>query len=170
MDIFLLAALGLLSVGGVVLAVLQLPGAWLVLIAAAGYDWHYGWERIGWQWLVGLTVVAALSELLDALAGVLAARRAGASRRASIGALIGGFAGMILFTVPIPVLGTILGGIVGCFVGALGAEMTVRAELGHGTRVAVAAAIGRVLGLAAKTAAAIGIGGAVVCKAVLAMG
>ena len=118
MSIALLIGLAVICVAGVVLAALQLPGTWLILAAALAYDWYGGWTEIGWKWLVGLAVVAVIAEVADSASAVLLARRAGASRRASIGALVGGFAGMFVLSVPLPLVGTIVGGLVGCFVGA----------------------------------------------------
>jgi len=164
-DWLLLGALVLLAVGGIVLAVFQLPGTWLILAGAAAYDWHYGWQRIGWKWLVVLLVLAGLAELLDTLASLIAARKAGASRRAAVGALLGGLIGMIVLSVPVPVIGTVIGGLVGCFVGALIAELTVRNDLAAGARVGVFVTIGRLMGIMAKTAAALAIAGATVLLA-----
>ncbi len=169
MEYVLLIALVILSLVGILLAVLQLPGAWLILAGAVGYDWYFGWERIGWKWLVVLAVLAAAAELIDAVASVVAARRGGASRRAAIGALVGGFAGMILLSIPVPVLGTVIGGLIGCFVGALAAELTRRDDLIAGARVGLFATIGRVIGLVFKTAAAMVIGGATILLAIQGM-
>lgn len=161
----LLISLIALSLSGTALAVLQLPGTWVILISAVGYDWYYGWQRIGWQWLFALGLLAVAAEVVDSLAAVVAARRCGASRRAALGALVGGFAGMLLLSVPVPVIGTVIGGLVGCFVGALGAELTKHNNLAAGARVGLFATIGRVIGLAAKTSAALVIGGATVAMA-----
>jgi uncharacterized protein len=159
-DWLLLGALALFALGGIVLAVFQLPGTWLILASAAAYDWHYGWQRIGWKWLVSLLVIAALAELFDTLASLMAARSAGASRRAAVGALLGGLIGMIVLSVPVPVIGTVIGGLIGCFVGALAGELTVRNDLAAGAKVGVFATIGRLMGIMAKTAAALAIAGA----------
>ena len=162
MDIVSLILLGVVAVAGVLLAVFQLPGTWLILAAAAGYDWYHDWQRIGWPWLVGLLAVAVAAEIADTASSMLAARKAGASRRASFGALIGGFAGMIFLTaaLPIPVVGTIAGGMLGCFLGALIAEMTVRDDLAAGARVGVFATLGRLVGMLVKTGSAFAIAGA----------
>jgi uncharacterized protein len=165
-DWLLLGALVLLAAGGIVLAVFQLPGTWLILASAAVYDWHYAWQRIGWKWLVCLLVLATLAELLDTLASLVAARRAGASRRAAVGALLGGLIGMIVLSIPVPVIGTVVGGFIGCFVGALIGELTVRDDLAAGVKVGVFATLGRLIGLMAKTAAALAIAGATLLLAV----
>ncbi len=169
MEIALLIVLILFTLVGLFLAVLQLPGTWLILACAAGYDWYFGWQRIGWKWLVVLLVLAAAAEAVDSLASMVAAKRAGASRRAAVGALLGGFAGMLLLSVPIPVIGTVLGGLIGCFAGALAAELTKRNDIVAGARVGLFATGGRVIGLVTKTAAAMAIGGATVALAVIAM-
>ena len=95
MDYVILVLFALVAVAGVVLAVFQLPGIWLILAATAGYDWLYDWQRFGWKWLIALGLLAACAEVFDVLAGMAAARRAGASRRAAGGARIGGCRGLI---------------------------------------------------------------------------
>lgn len=169
MELTLLIILILMTLCGILLAVLQLPGTWLILACATGYDWYHGWQRIGWKWLIALLVFATAAEIVDSLASIVAAKRAGASRRAAIGALAGGFAGMLILSVPVPVIGTVIGGLIGCFAGALTAELTKRNDLIAGARVGLFATIGRAIGLAAKTAAALAIGGATIALAVIAM-
>lgn len=164
-DISILLALLLLLLAGTVLAALQLPGTWLILAAAFGYDAYYHWQRLGWVWLVVLAVIAGIAEIIEILSSMLTARKAGASRRAAFGSLVGGFVGMLMFSIPVPVAGTIIGGLLGCFLGALLGEMTVRDDLVAGARVGLFAAVGRLLGLIAKTSAAMIMGGLVVVLA-----
>jgi uncharacterized protein YqgC (DUF456 family) len=175
LNVTLIIALILFAVVGILLAALQLPGTWLILAAAAGYDWYYGFDRIGWKWLAALAAVAVVAEVADSLFAVAFARRAGASKRAAVGALIGGFAGMFVFSLPLPVIGTIAGGVIGCFAGAFLAEVThpqsaeldTADRLSSGARVGVGAAIGRIAGLLVKLAAAFVIAGASVALAIL---
>lgn len=164
-DWLLFAALVLIAGVGLVLSVFQLPGTWLILAAATGYDWYYGFERFTWKWLLVLLVIAGVAEVFDNLAGALVARKAGASRQATIGALVGGFVGMIALTIPVPIIGTILGGIFGCFIGAVVGEMSVRHDYAAGVRVGMSAVFGRVMGLIAKTGAAMVIAGVTVVLA-----
>jgi uncharacterized protein YqgC (DUF456 family) len=163
----LLTLLIILSLVGIALAALQLPGTWLILLAAVGYDALHDWNRIGWKWLAALGVVALVAEALELLASAVVAKKAGASRRAAIGALVGGLAGMLLFSIPVPVIGTIIGGLVGCFVGALAMELTVRGDISTGTKVGIFATLGRIAGMLLKTAAAMTMAGAGVSLAVL---
>jgi len=168
-DYLIFAALLLLSLAGLLLAIFQLPGTWLMIVAATAYDWYYDWTRLTIKWLIALGAIAIAAELFEVLSGALVSRKAGASRKAMIGAVIGGFVGMIVLSVaiPIPVLGTIAGGLIGCFVGAVVGEMSVHSHLGASTRVGLFAVIGRILGLFAKTSAAVVITGATVTLAVM---
>lgn len=160
------AALILFCVCGVVITVFRLPGTWLVVAAAAGYSWHFDWSRPGWQVLVGLVAAAVVGEVLELLMSVVAARKAGAGRRASWCALIGGFVGMFVFTLPLPVLGTILGGLLGCFLGAMIGELSTRRDIAHGARVGLFATVGQILGSVAKTMIAVVMAGTAVVTAV----
>lgn len=170
----LLAGLIVFALAGILLAALQLPGTWVILAAAVGYDWYYGFTRIGWKWLAALGAVAVAAELADSLFAVAFARRAGASRRAAVGALIGGFAGMFLFSLPMPIVGTIAGGVIGCFAGAFLAELThpqtavldPAERMSAGARIGAGAALGRIAGLLVKMAAAFVIAGASVTLAI----
>ncbi|MCK6456641.1 MAG: DUF456 domain-containing protein [Phycisphaerae bacterium] len=168
--IYSLLAIAVLA--GLLLAVLQLPGTWLILAAAVAFDASYGWQRIGVGWLVGLAVVASAAEVFELLSSAAMARRAGAGHRASLGAVIGGFVGMFVFSLPLPIVGTIAGGLIGCFAGACAAQWTAPGEPGDavtrlagGARVGVFAAIGRLFGLIAKTSAAVVMAGTVVALA-----
>ncbi len=113
MDIALLAVLAGICALGMFLAILQLPGTWLILVAAVGYDWTMGWSRIGATWLVAAASIALLAEVLEALSGMILAKRGGASRRAMWYGMFGGLAGAFLLTIPIPLFGTIAGAAIG---------------------------------------------------------
>jgi uncharacterized protein YqgC (DUF456 family) len=165
MEYVLFAVLCLVAFAGILLAALQLPGTWLILAVSAGYDWYHHWRCLGWKWLVALAAAAMVAEAVDLAASFVVARKGGASRRASIGAVIGGMAGMILLSVPVPIIGTIIGGMMGCFVGALAGELSLRDDLAAGAKVGLFATIGRMLGMLAKTSAALVIAGTVLVLA-----
>lgn len=167
MDWLLLVLLLVITITGVVLSAIQLPGNWVLLAAAVGYDAYYHWERLGWKWLVVIGGLAVVGEAAELLASAVAASKAGASRRAGIGALVGGFAGMILFSIPVPILGTIAGGMAGCFLGALVAELTLHDDVVKGAKIGLFATIGRLFGLVAKLAATMAMAGAAVSVAMV---
>jgi len=155
------------TLAGVCLSALQLPGNWLVLAAAIGYDACNHWQPFGAKWLIALGVVALAGEAAEFLSSAVAAKRAGATRRAGLGALAGGLIGMLALSVPVPVIGTILGGMLGCFIGATVAEMTAHDDVSRGVKVGLFATIGRAFGMAAKLAATMAMAGAAISIALL---
>lgn len=164
---FYFVVLVLACLAGVLLAVLQFPGTWLILGAAAGYGWHRDWTVFGWKSLLLLGAMAAAGEIVELAAGMWTARRAGASRRATWYALIGGIGGMLLLSVPIPIIGTVIGGVIGCFGGAAITEISLGNKLSGATRVGTAAAIGRIMGIAGKLSMAIAMAGVTFILAVI---
>ena len=83
----LCAALIVAGLAGTVLPVL--PGTvlvWAGIVLGALID---DFQRVGTTTLVVVTVLAALAWVLDYVAGLLGARKAGASRQALLGAAIG---------------------------------------------------------------------------------
>jgi uncharacterized protein YqgC (DUF456 family) len=155
------------SVIGVLLTALTLPGIWFTLAVAAGLQlWRA--DLFSWWLLLAVFILALVSEVLDLFASAIGARRAGGTRRASIGSLIGAFVGAIAGTplIPIPIVGSILGGAIGAGLGALLLERhggtktwAQSARIGGGAaigrftasmlKIALAAAIGAVLSVVA---------------------
>jgi uncharacterized protein YqgC (DUF456 family) len=127
------------GLAGAVLPVL--PGATLVFAGTALGAWIDGFERVG-GWTVGvLAALALLSWVLDYVAGMLGAKKAGASKQALLGAAIGTVAGLFFGFVGVLVLP---------FVGAAAGEYLARRDHRAAARVGVATGIGLVLALVAK--------------------
>jgi uncharacterized protein YqgC (DUF456 family) len=154
-DWVIIAILLLVSLIGVILTAVRLPGTWLILIAAGVYGWTTEWQRVTVALLLILAGVAVVGELIELFASMVTAKKAGASRQAAWGALLGGFVGMFIFTIPVPIIGTIIGAILGCFCGALIGETMAQRKLSESTRVGYFSALGFVLGMAAKLAIAL---------------
>lgn len=128
-----------------------LPGTWLMIGAAIGYDALVAGDPIGWGTIVGTAVLATIAEVFEFTLATRYTRKYGGSRRAGWGAIFGGIAGAIV-GVPVPVIGSIIGAFVGSFAGALIAEYTRKeATAGTATRVATGALIGRVVAAGMKT-------------------
>lgn len=147
MEILLLVAALLV---GLALIPFGLPGLWVMVGAALIYSFAEP-DRIGIPTLVVLIGLATLAEVLEFLAAGKYARKYGGSRRAGWGAIVGGIVGAIV-GVPVPVIGSVIGAFVGSFAGALVAEMTLGVRVGHATRVAKGALIGRAVATALKVA------------------
>lgn len=141
--VVLLLALFLIPIG--------LPGTWLMLGAAIGYDALVAGDPIGWVTIIATTVLAAIAEVFEFTLSTRYTKKYGGSRRAGWGAIIGGIAGAIV-GVPVPIIGSVIGAFVGSFAGALAAEYSRKeATVGTSTRVAKGALIGRVVAAAMKT-------------------
>jgi len=155
LDILLIILLAAICLLGTLLTVFQLPGIWLVAVAAVAYGWYYDWQRVG-PWAIGaILALLVVAEVVEQVSGMWFARRAGGSRRAAWWGLFGGIAGALLLTISVPLIGTIIGAAVGCFAGALAAELSLQKHAAAGARVGLYTAIGRTLGTVLKIAAAL---------------
>ena len=77
------AALILLGLAGIVLP--ALPGTVLVLAGIVVGAWIDDFTRVGWFAIAIVTVLAVLAWVMEYVAALLGAKRAGASRQAVIG-------------------------------------------------------------------------------------
>lgn len=140
------------SVVGLGLALLQLPGIWLIVVFAIGYAWATGGAHMGIAPVLLLIALAIIAEVVESLAAAGGAGKAGSSKTAMalsvVGAMVGGIA--LTFILPIPIIGTLVGVLLGAFVGAyLGDKMRGRTDE-QAARSGVGAAIGRLVGTLIK--------------------
>jgi uncharacterized protein YqgC (DUF456 family) len=145
----------MLSVAGLALNILGLPGLWLIVLSGIGYAVVTSFLFMGWPGVITLLVLALMGELVEFLAGSAGAKAAGASKRGMAGAVVGGLVGGIVGTplIPIPVLGTIIGAVAGSFIGASVVEYVIlQRTTGHSLRVGYGAAKGRLYGILSKSA------------------
>jgi uncharacterized protein YqgC (DUF456 family) len=136
-----LASAGLIAAGlaGTVLPVL--PGTLLVLGGIFLGAWIDDFTRVGWGILTVVTALAVMAWVLDYVAGLLGAKRAGASGLALVGAAVGTVIGLFMGFV-----GVLFMPLVGATIGDLIARRDQRAAL----RVGVATWLGIMAGLIAK--------------------
>ena len=146
-----LLLLGAVLVGSLLLVPLGLPGTWLMLGAAVGYNALTGTEAIGTLTLVGATLLVIAAEWAEFVLGGRYARKYGGSKRAGWGAILGGIVGAFV-GVPVPIVGPVIGALVGSFAGALAFEYTVAGDHRVATRAATGALVGRVAAIALKVA------------------
>ena len=131
MDIALYVLAALLMIGGVVGNILPaLPGIPMIFggiwLAAAVNEY----QRVGTGWLLVIGALGAFGVLVDFMAGVLGAKRVGASKTALWGASLGTVAGMF-FGIPGLLLGPFLGALAGEL--ASGNSVLRSAHVGVGT-------------------------------------
>lgn len=129
----------LTGVAGTVLP--ALPGSALVLAGIVLGAWIDGFTRVGVGVIAIVSVLAALSWLLDYVAGLLGAKRAGASRQAITGAVIGTVVGLFA-----GFIGVLFLPLVGA---AIGEYLARRDEMGA-LKVGVATWLGIMAGMVAK--------------------
>jgi len=137
------AGLALLGLAGLLFP--ALPGAPLLFLGLVVAAWAENFEYVGTGTLVLLAVLAALTYAIDIAAGILGARRFGASPRAMFGAAIGAVAGLFFGLV-----GVLLGPLVGACIG----EFSHVREVARAGRAGLGAAVGLLLGMALKIAVA----------------
>ncbi len=136
-------AIVLMLVGVVGTVVPVLPGAGLVFGGMLLAAWIDDFQRIGWITLGILGALTVLAFVVDTVAGLLGARRVGASRLALAGAAIGTVAGMFF---------GIVGVLVAPFIGAVIGEVLARGQLAPAARVGFGTWIGLAAGAVAKVA------------------
>ena len=134
-------ALMLLGLAGTVLP--ALPGTALVLAGIVLGAWIDDFTRIGWVPLTIIAVLAVLAWVLDYVAGLMGAQRAGASRQAIIGAALGTVAGLLMGLV-----GVLFMPLVGAAIG----EYVADRNAARAAHVGIATWIGLLVGTVAKVA------------------
>ena len=120
-----------------------LPGVPLVFAGMLVAAWAGDFVHIGWPTLTILGVLTALALLVDLLAGLLGAKRVGASGWALFGAALGTVVGLFF---------GIIGLILGPFVGAVLGELIAGSNLRRSTTVGIGAWLGFLFGTLAKIA------------------
>lgn len=106
------AALVLTGLAGTLVPVL--PGIPLIFAGLAIAAWIDDFQKVGMLPMMFIGVLAVLSFVVDLVAAVRGARRAGASRSALLGAAIGTLAGL-----PFGLIGILVGPFAGAAVGQL---------------------------------------------------
>ena len=132
----------LLIVVGVAGTVLPaLPGTLFVLAGIVLGAWIDNCTRVGWGSVTAVGVLAVLAWGLDYTAGLLGARKVGASRQALIGAVVGTVVGLFM-----GIVGVLFMPLVGAAVGEYLAQKNQR----RAVEVGVATWLGIMAGLVAK--------------------
>ncbi len=132
-------ALILIGLAGTVLP--ALPGTALVLGGIVLGAWIDDFTRVGTGTLVVVALLAVLAWVLDFVAGLLGAKKVGASRQALVGAAVGTVVGLFMGLV-----GVLFMPLVGAAVG----EYVARRDEQHALKVGVATWLGIMAGMLAK--------------------
>jgi uncharacterized protein YqgC (DUF456 family) len=139
---FVLATLLILiGLAGTLLPVL--PGVPLVFAGMLLAAWADHFQHVGVFTLTLLGILSAVALLIDFFAGLLGARRVGASKRALWGAMIGTLLGLF-FGLP--------GILLGPFLGAVAGELSSGSKIEKATNVGIGTWLGLLFGTLAKLA------------------
>jgi uncharacterized protein YqgC (DUF456 family) len=137
------------------LVVFGLPGNWLIVISTCLFAWwRWGNNVFSIYTLVAIVVLAVVGELSEFTAGMISARRSGASWHGSVAAIFGAIVGAIFgtFMIPILFLGTLIGACVGAGLCVWGMEISRGEQAEHSLRHAVSAGLGEFVGIISKFA------------------
>jgi uncharacterized protein YqgC (DUF456 family) len=136
---------GALIVAGFVTTLVPvLPGVPIMFLGMLIAAWTNHFAHVGTFTLSILGTLTALALIVDFVAGMLGAQRAGASRAAVIGAALGALLGLFILNLP--------GLLLGPFVGALLGELAAGGTLHKATDVGIGAWLGFLIGTVLKLA------------------
>lgn len=133
------AALIVLGVAGTVLP--ALPGTLFVLAGIVLGAWIDDFTRVSWFAVGTVSVLAVIAWVLDYVAGLMGAKKAGASTLALVGAAIGTVVGLFM-----GIVGVLFMPLVGAAVG----EYIAQKDQARALKVGVATWLGIMVGLVAK--------------------
>jgi len=135
------AILTVTGLAGLLLPVL--PGAPLLFLGLLFGAWAEGFAYVGIRTLLALTVMAALTYVVEFAASVLGVKKFGGSKRAMAGAALGGIVGLFL---------GLPGILLGPFVGAIIGELSLQRSLDQASRAGFGTVVGLAIGVAGKLA------------------
>jgi uncharacterized protein len=118
-----------------------LPGLPFVFGGLLLGAWIDNFQRVGWVTLTILAILTVAAIAIDFFAGMLGAKRVGASKMAMVGAGIGAVAGIFF---------GLIGIFIGPFIGAFAGEYLERGKLGNAGKVGVATWLGLIFGAILK--------------------
>lgn len=136
-----IASVALIVVGLAGTVLPALPGTVLILAGIVLGAWIDDFSRVGWGTLTVVIILAVMAWAMDYAAGLLGAKKVGASRYAIVGAALGTVAGIFM-----GLIGVLFMPLVGAAVG----EYIARKDHQNAMKVGVATWLGIMAGLIAK--------------------
>jgi uncharacterized protein YqgC (DUF456 family) len=144
LEILLLILLHVAVLAGMVAILIGMGGNFILLGLALLTAWVGDFDHLSFTLWLGLGALAVFGEVVEALLGVVTARRFGATRWGMIGTLVGGLLGAAAGTAWLPVIGSLIGAILGAFAGAFLGEVLGGSSAREGARAGTGAFVGRV--------------------------
>ena len=149
LDIILYIFAALLSITGVILTFLALPGVWLVFIGVLIVAKIGKFLIITPTILIVLFILSLLSTFIDNIVIALGAKKLGGSKYGMIGAILGVFIGALIAHIP--------GMFIGSFLGAtLGEYIFAKKDLNKSVKAGLGSFIGVITSIVLKVGFCIG--------------
>lgn len=131
------------------LHIFGLPGNWVILILLIGWKFFQPFSMT-WGFVIALTAIAFIGELLEFGAQYFGGKKFGASGRGNFGAFIGAIAGAMLGAPFFFGLGALPGALIGAFAGCLIMEMSHGRSFDEAKNCAWGAFWGKAFGMTIK--------------------
>lgn len=155
MELLQIVLLSLAMLCGLILIPFGLPGTFVIVGAAYLYALATGFAEITWTMLAVLLGAALAAEGIEALTGVLGARRYGSGTWGVAASIGGGIIGALLGAPLFFGLGSLPGALAGAFAAAVLAEIIGGRTTGEAVRAGWGTFLGRIAGTAVKVAVAV---------------
>lgn len=151
MDILALVIFLVLSLIGLAVIPLGIPGTFIVVVASGSVGLLTGWQLVSLRLLLIFLGLAVLGEVSDALFSLLTGKKFGASGFSLFWSFVGGFVGAII-GFPLPLIGSLVGAFVGAFLGAFLAELLTGTNLSEAMKSGIGVVFGKLFGSILKVA------------------
>lgn len=155
MNILAIVLFLLISIPGLMLIPIGIPGTFIVVAASGLTGIMTGWNVVSLSLFLIFLGLAIFGEVGDYLFSVASGKKYGASKYSLIGSFIGAIVGTIL-GLPLPVIGNLVGAFLGAFVGAFITEFILGSDLLQATRSGVGVLFGKIFGSIVKVAIGMG--------------
>ncbi|MBS3787608.1 DUF456 domain-containing protein [Candidatus Bipolaricaulota bacterium] len=155
MDILAIVIFLVLSLVGLLVIPVGIPGTFIIVSASGLTGLMTGWDVVSISLFFIFLGLAILGELGDYLFSVASGKKYGANKYSLIGSFIGAIVGSIL-GLPLPVIGNLVGAFLGAFAGAFIMEFILGNDLLQATRSGVGVLFGKIFGSIVKVAIGMG--------------
>lgn len=127
-----------------------IPGTFVIFLASVIYGVITHFSQVTQTLIWVLLVIALFGELIEYFAGILGAKKFGASRAGIMGAIAGGILGGIVGTGILPLIGSVIGLLIGAFSGAFLVELILKKKPAQALRAGWGTFTGRIGGILTK--------------------
>lgn len=162
MDILGIILFVLISLAGLALLPVGIPGTFIVVAGSFLAGLLTGWELVSVSLFLVFLGLAVFGEVLDWLLSLALGKKYGTSTPGLIASFIGAIAGAVA-GLPLPVVGNLIGAFVGAFAGAFLVELFLRKDVKDAVKSGLGVMFGKVFGSVFK----VGIGAFMIVRVLI---